>query len=201
MPLDRGFIDQLGLNGPSLHVSHHRLHCIDDFCASSIAESDGQDQFPKMGRFFLGRANPVLSGRRKQLVAPDGAKADALLNETCALRGEVMFQESHQGADFLGRTIPVLLGKSVDSQGMDAELQAEGDHLSDGVDAFTMAGDARQSSKFRPAPIAVHDDGHMFGQQVRFQLGTQFAFRQVVEISGGTASHNCPERAYGSRLA
>jgi hypothetical protein len=114
-------------------------------------------------------------------MAADGAEANALLNQASPFRRKIVLQQSHERADFLCRAVPILLGKGVDGQGMDTEFQAERDHLPDSIDAFAMACDARETAKFRPPTIAVHDDRDMFGEQFRLQLGGQFAFGQVVE--------------------
>jgi hypothetical protein len=58
---------------------------------------------------------------------------------------------------------------------MDAEFQAEGDHLPDGIDTFAMACDARETAELRPPTVAIHDDRDMFREQFRLQLGGQFA--------------------------
>ena len=178
---DRRFIDEGRLQSSGLDILHHGFHCIDDFGSPSVAECDGQDQLIQVRRFFLGRANPVLSRWGKQLVAADSAEANTLLDQAGSFRRKVMLQESHERADFLCRAVPVFLRKRVDGQGMDAEFQTEGNHLSDGVDPFAMASDAGESPEFRPPTVAVHDDRDMFRQQFRFQLGGQFALGQMVE--------------------
>jgi hypothetical protein len=54
---------------------------------------------------------------------------------------------------------------------MDAEFETEGDHLSDGIDAFAMACDSRKTAEFSPSAVTVHDDCDMFREQFRLQLG------------------------------
>lgn len=108
-------------------------------------------------------------------MAADRTEAHALLDQAGPFRRKVMLQEPHERADFLCRAVPIFLRERVDGQGMDAEFQAEGDHLSDGIDAFAMACDAGETSEFRPPAVAVHDDRDMFRKQFRLQLGGQFA--------------------------
>lgn len=72
---------------------------------------------------------------------------------------------------------------------MDAEFQAERDHLSDGIDAFAMACDTRETAEFRPPTVAVHDDRDMFRKQLRLQLGGQFALGQMVETWSRVVCH------------
>ena len=59
--------------------------------------------------------------------------------------------------------------------------RAEGDHLSDRIDPFTMARNTGKTAEFRPPAVAVHDDRDMFRKQFRLQLGGQFALGQMIE--------------------
>lgn len=143
---ERAFIDLVPLYGACLDIADQRLYGIDDFCPSAVAQSDGQDHFIEMSSLFLGGTNPVLGGLRKEIAASDGVEANPLLDQTRPFRGEVMLQESHEGADFMSWAIPVFLRECVDGQGPDAQFQTQGDHFSDGIDAFTMASDPRKTT-------------------------------------------------------
>ncbi len=143
---ERGFIDLVRLYGACLDIADHSFYGIDDLCSPAVAQRDGQDHFIEMGGLLFGGANPVLSGLRKEIVASDGAEANPLLDQTLPFRGEVVLQESHKGADFVSWAIPVLLRERVDRQGPNAQFQTQGDHFSDGIDAFTMASDPRKTT-------------------------------------------------------
>jgi hypothetical protein len=42
---------------------------------------------------------------------------------------------------------------------VDAQFQADGNHFPDGLDPFSVTGNARETSQFCPATVAIHDDG------------------------------------------
>ena len=52
-----------------------------------------------------------------------------------------------------------------------------------------MTGNPGQAARFRPAPVAIHNDGEMLGEQVKIQFGCQFCLRQVVEARRWSSVH------------
>src|SRR5215471_4262243 len=49
------------------------------------------------------------------------------------------------------------------------------DYVAHRFHAFAVPGDARQMAALGPAAVAVHDDGHVFGELVRVQLAEDFS--------------------------
>jgi hypothetical protein len=96
-----------------------------------------------------------------------------LFDETRAFCGEVVFKESHEGADLLGGAIPIFLGKGIDGEDLDAQFQAQRDELANRFDSLLMARDSRETPQFRPPSIAVHNDCEMLRKEVRIQFREQ----------------------------
>src|SRR6202035_1183740 len=72
-------------------------------------------------------------------------------------------QQAHQLADLGGRSRPVLGAEGKYRQNADAEIAGGAHRAAQRLDAAPMALPARPAARRRPAPVAVHDDGHVPG--------------------------------------
>ena len=86
------------------------------------------------------------------------------------LLDHVLLQEVHEEVELLLRPLPVLAGKAIERELLDAQ---PGRFLGDAADARDAAAvplDARQAALPGPTPVAVHDDGdvprHLFPRHV-----------------------------------
>ncbi len=79
--LDHGLINLARLYRSSLNILNQGFYGIHDFSSSSIAQGHCQYQLIQMSRLFFCCEDPALSGRGKQFMAADGAKADTLFNQ------------------------------------------------------------------------------------------------------------------------
>ena len=78
-------------------------------------------------------------------------------------------EQIHQPHDLIFGPLPVLRGKRVDGQIAHPKIRRAANGLSHRLDAGLMALQAVQRTLFRPAPVAVHDDGHRLGDPLRIK--------------------------------
>jgi hypothetical protein len=62
------------------------------------------------------------------------------------------------------------------------QFERQRDHFADGIDSFPMTGNAGQAAKLGPASVSIHNDGHVFGQELLFQFARQFLLGKVFEV-------------------
>ena len=74
--------------------------------------------------------------------------------------------EPHEEADLLGRAPPVLRGEGVGGQMRDAQLDGTGDDVEQRRLAGLVALRPGQAALVGPAPVAVHDDRHVPGDDL-----------------------------------
>ena len=104
-------------------------------------------------------AKDFLDAGGKLVGATDGAEADAVANEGVEFLLQVVLQEAHETADFVLGAFPVFDGESVEGEHFHAEIPGGEGGGADGLDAATVTLDAGQPAGFRPASVAVHNDG------------------------------------------
>src|SRR5262249_31111306 len=106
----------------------------------------------------------------KPYLAADGLEPDVVLLQSIELFAKKLFQESHQGIDFKPRAFPVLGGKGIEGQIVDAEPGGGFDGCANRLRAGAMPGDPRLITASGPAAVAVHYDRHVGRQPVEVYL-------------------------------
>ena len=162
--LNEVLVDLLRLNLSLLGFAGNVANGVHDLRPPAVAQRHRQVEPVQVGGFLLGRPHPAEGGGRERFRPPDRPKTHALLDQFVPLGRQVMFQQSHQRVDLSGRAIPVLLREGVNREGVNAEVQAQGDRVPEAVDALTVSGDPRQAPHLGPTAVPVHDDGQVFRQ-------------------------------------
>src|SRR5207249_6846939 len=89
---------------------------------------------------------------------------DLMLHHLAELGRQIAAEERHEPVDLARRAAPVLGGEGVEREVADAEAPAGLDHRPHRLLADAVPLQARQAALLRPAPAAVHDDGHVARQ-------------------------------------
>src|SRR5262249_47071696 len=113
--------------------------------------------------------------RRQAAEAPDGEEADLVAHHPPELACEVPAQEGHEPVHLARRALPVLGRERVQGEVADAELAAHLDDRAHGVLPHPVPLEAREAALLCPAPVAVHDDGHVARQVCGIDLDHQTA--------------------------
>ena len=92
---------------------------------------------------------------------------------------EIFAKQAHQEIHFRLGPAPVLHGKSVQRQRGKMQARAGFDGLAGGAHAGAVPGDAWQMALLRPAPVAIHDDGHVARQTLDLELLEKRGFNLV----------------------
>ena len=100
----------------------------------------------------------------------DREQPDAVLHHLLELRREIVPEEAHERGHLVARPLPVLGRERVEAQVRNAETPRRLDDLLHRLLAAPVARNARQAALGRPAPVAVHDDGHVAWQPVFVDL-------------------------------
>ncbi len=121
----------------------------------------------------------------RALAVADESDAHLVLVEIGDLAIERVHEQAHQCGDFIRRTLPVLAGECEDGERFDAALRALLDRRTHARDAFLVAGRTRQATGVRPAPVAVHDDRDVTGQQLAQICMISFSFAARTASTSG----------------
>ena len=118
------------------------------------------------------RGNFVCAGNERAQLRTDGPElAENFQADMVALHlvdglMQVFFEQGHDCLHLVRRALPVFRGKRIDSQIFDAEILAAGRNAAECLRAGRVAHFARQSALFRPAAVAVHNDGDVPRERV-----------------------------------
>ena len=135
----------------------------DDLRAPAVTEGQNEGQAVVAGQGRFGFAQLFLDEFRQAVNLADGFEADIVAVQFADFRFEEPRQVLHEGIDFLFGAVPVFDGKGVKCQIFNSRLAGGADDGADGFDAVAMAFDAGQMALLGPAPVAVHDNGHVGG--------------------------------------
>src|SRR5690554_2818485 len=116
----------------------------DDVPASAVVGGHGQHQAVVAGRQRLGLLDEPDDRRIEARQVADDTETHAVLVQAPHLVLQRAHEQLHQERDFLGRTAPVLGTEGEQGQVVDAAFHARADHRAHGLDAATVARDARQ---------------------------------------------------------
>ena len=112
-----------------------------------------------------GGAFDSLDGGNKRtgqtITAADDADANIMLGRAPGLAEEIGFEQTKKRANLAGRALPIVRGKSEQSERIDAEPGRDANNPAHHFNAGAMPGGAVQTAHLGPAAIAIHDDGDM----------------------------------------
>ena len=89
---------------------------------------------------------------------------DAVFMEFARFSGDDSFKNAENAADLVRGAVPVLRGKSVEGYKRNSLVFKVPDDRTDIFNANTVPFKTRQAALFRPATVAVEDNGYMAGE-------------------------------------
>ena len=150
-----------GQLGDGLAAGSHLLSGLGHVPAAAIVKTDVEHHARLGSCAELGAAQRGLHFGRQTLAVADKIQADPVFLKIRHFIDHRMNQQLHQARYFFSGTVPVLGGKRKNSQHADAALNTGFDTATQRHHALLMAGQARQKPLGGPAPVAIHDDGHV----------------------------------------
>ena len=108
--------------------------------------------------------------RQRRLVAQN-QDTNILLVQFINFGRKEIQNQLHQRADFLLRALPVLRREGVDAQRLNLQVVGMADDFAQGFRALPMPHRHVQPMLFRPAAVAVHDDGDVARQLLEVLAG------------------------------
>ena len=148
-----------------LYLGRNAAHGFDNFGPSAIAEREDQGQPVVMGQGRAGFLKLLLHKLRQAVNLAHHFQLHVVTIQFGDFTFKVTRQILHQHVHFFLGPVPIFDREGVQREIFDVDLARRTHHRAHGLGAMPMAFDTRQTSLFRPAPIAVHDDGHMRRQQ------------------------------------
>ncbi len=134
------------------------LDAVDDLEPAAITEREDERE-PVIVRRLLDRfVELLLAGLRQIRQATDGLEPDVFFDQLRRLFLQKTLEQVHEREDFGFRALPVLGRESVEGEILDPQIAAAFDAGADGVGAFFVAFDPRETAFLRPAPVPIHDD-------------------------------------------
>src|SRR6266508_2609301 len=158
-----------------------------------IVDGDPEPQrLPRRRRRLDGDHRGQHEGRTPITPAEDG-QSHTVPGERGPLAGELAPEQSHQAAHFVGRALPVVRRERIEGQRPDAEPGRGLDDPPHRRRAAPVASQPWQPSGGGPAPVAVHDDGHVKAALAFFTRST--LHHKVSSHNPSPAAHrSCPPR-------
>ena len=144
-------------------VADEGFHGINNLGAAAVAQGEDEVELGVRRGGFHHLAELALADGGEFLDAADVVESDALADHFIALLVEEIFQQKHEGVDLEGGAFPVLRGKGVERQILNAGVEAGLDAALDGFRARLVACDARETALLGPTAVAVHNNGDMLG--------------------------------------
>ena len=145
---------------------------IHDFNPAAVAQRHDQRQAIVSGKRRDGFFEMLLHVLRQAVNLADHFEVDVVLVQFRRLGLEIVDEIFHQRIHLVLGPVPVLGGKGVEREILDAEFPRRADDFARRIRAAPVPLDARQTMLFRPAPVAVHDDGDVLRQR-RAGFGAQ----------------------------
>lgn len=146
---------------PRLNFPRQALSGLGDIPLTAIVGSDLQNEAVTTRSHRLRLAHCSLQLRMETRTIANDAQADVVFIEAFGLAAQCLEEQIHQGADFIGRPLPVLTGEGKQGQHLDLGLGAHLDHRANSINTRFMPGDAGHEAFFCPAIVAIHDDRDM----------------------------------------
>src|SRR5271165_1174788 len=110
---------------------------------------------------LLGFFNCSRSANWDAVAAAYHGKPHALPHAHLQLTAQMEFKQPHEAIHFIGRTLPIVRGKSVDGEHGDIKRWRGGHDTAERPLTRVMTGQAWEPAALRPAPVAVHNNGDM----------------------------------------
>ena len=153
-----------------MRAVHVGPHSVEQLHAAAIVH--GHDQrHPVVVLRLLPRLREGVARLLGQLVgAPDGHHAHVLFVQAVHLGQHRGGEQVHEADDLVLRALPVLGRERVDGQIAHAHVGRAADGFAHRLDTGLMAEQAVLPPLFRPAAVAVHDDGHMLRHRRSIEL-------------------------------
>src|SRR5580658_1070570 len=164
--------DVLRPQGAARALARQLLCRLHDIPAPAIAHGHLQPQAGIGGGALLGGGNAGLQAHREALALADETHAHPTAVELAHLAVDRLDEQGHQTQDLLGRAAPVLARKREQRERLDAALRTFLDAHAHRGEPRLVSGGAGESTRRRPAAIAVHDDGDVARQDLRLRHHT-----------------------------
>src|SRR5258708_29805197 len=155
----------------------HGAKGVDQFTARAIVQCQCEHR-ASIVRCALARPGHALLHIFRQFVLPpDILQTNIVLIQCRDFRLQIAAQQAHQEIDFaLGTLLPVFFREGVERYSVNAGARRRLHRRTDGRNPGAMPGHARHMAPFRPAPVAVHDDGDVFWEPPWIKLPVDFRF-------------------------
>ena len=156
----------------ALHLLADAADGIHDFNPAAVAQRHHQRQAVVLGKRRDGFLEMLLHIFRQPVNLADDFEVDIALVQLRRFGLEVVDEIFHQRVHLVLGPVPILGGKRVEREILDAELARRADDFARRIRAAPVPLHARQSVLLGPAPVAIHDDGDVLRQR-RAGLGAQ----------------------------
>src|SRR3954469_16356105 len=138
--------------------AHRAVGSVDDLRAPAVVECNPEAERAVVLGLPLECRHPLPQRGGRAVAAADEPRAHSLAHEVGQLALDRLREDLHQQLHLFERARPVLGGKGVDGERVDAEVDCGLDRAAQCLRAGAMAGRDREAAPARPAGIAVHDD-------------------------------------------
>ena len=153
-----------------LHLGRKPAKSIHQLRPAAVVQRQRQRGAGVARRGLFDPAHLVLHFVRQIVRAPDVPHAHVVVHHALQIALQIGLQQAHQEADFGARPAQIVLErKCVERQPRQTDARSR---LCDQLHAFgalLVAQEPLQRTPARPAPVAVHDDGHMLRQTLGLQ--------------------------------
>ena len=154
-------VDRRGIQPPGRRVLGQQPGRPGDLGAGSVGDADVQGELVTAGRLLHDPVDGGAGARTEAIEIAQHGHRHALGAQFPGFPRDVFLQQRHEGADLLGRALPVLLAEREEREDLHPGRQRALDHFPHRLHPGLVPQGARQGASAGPAPVAVHDDGDM----------------------------------------
>ncbi|MNV41238.1 hypothetical protein D3C71_1328680 [compost metagenome] len=163
MPGQALFIDLLGVGRKLGFGCQHRAGGLKNVPTPTVVGGNRQMQAVVVRGACLRGHDQLLQAGFEGAQVADDMQPHALLVQLADLALQRLHEQAHQQRDLFGGPAPVLGTEGKQRQVAHPGAPTGLDHAAHGLHALGMAGSARQQPPRSPSPVAIHDDGDVFG--------------------------------------
>src|SRR6266567_1764531 len=176
LDINHSFVDVTELN-----CAKQAFDAVDDLESPAVAQRQNKSESVITGGLFDRFVKLFLRALWKIGQTTDRLEPNILLHQLRHLFFQKLFKQTHQSEDFAFGTLPVFRRERVKGKILDFQIAAAFHAFTNGLGSCFVTFDARETPRFGPAAVAIHDNGDM----ARNDLGRGHDYRAIVSPRSG----------------
>ena len=167
----RGVTDAIMKAAPTALVDDHRvwLNRVGNLAATAVVDRQTQPHPRILAGGFIGPVDFPIDALTQCGPASDHREPQILSLDLGSLFDQVLFEQLHEQFLFERGSLPVFAAEAIQRQLLDIQPRTAFDDGTNRCHPASMSFDPGQAASLSPAPVPIHDDGHVTRQVIGAQ--------------------------------